>query len=508
VALQVHATRQEYQNLVDQYDGPPQPTDPLFMIKRELSSKPFIAIIDEEEANETLRKREGEKESLEHIEPCNVVQNLIDLVKDVNSPYEDVFQAYKQLPSPGVVFLPRKAIGDLFHHISLPPVKNNRAMLRYLSLVDDMKEARLPLTRSQWNSAVHLAGRCFRKVLATEVEHAIRLWKKMEHEAGVRGNSATFNILFDIVVKAGKFVLADMVLAEMKERNLELDRFTRVGLIYAEGAKGNGEGVRAAYRSLVEDGEIVDTVVLSCVIASLVKAGEGSAAELVFERMKRLNARIVKKLNPVSSPNLQSRSLQPRQVRDIGIALKLAAKSLRHSPTLLQMLQDSQLLTPGVVTFAPLISYHTISTGELDRVATLLHEMAHYGIPLNGRIFLMIMRGFSIHGGIRYSIWTQSRLESVWEAFWLAVHTTSSEQGVDKPPSVGTNHDIYLSKWIVIWCLRAYHQCAGTGRMLEVWEQIRSKWEPEPEEMEQVQKHLGYLIRAAPGYSRKWGIHR
>ena len=40
-------------------------------------------------------------------------------------------------------------------------------------------------------------------------------------------------------------------------------------------------------RALVEAGEIVDTVVLNAMISALVKAHEASAAENIYERMKR-----------------------------------------------------------------------------------------------------------------------------------------------------------------------------------------------------------------------------
>lgn len=497
--LQFHATREEYNNLLDGYDnlqgdpnGPPLPTDPALLVCKSTFTQPLPELTDEGGEDEQFKASEESSLGKRH---DGAVQDVIRLAKDEESSYEDIYQAYKKLPSPGVALLPKNAIRGLLNRMSVPPVKNEKVMLRYLSLVDDMKEAGRPLTENEWNSAVHLAGRCLKTVGATEVESAIRMWKSMEHEAGIRASTSTFNILFDISVKAGKFALADMVLAEMKERKLELDRFTWTGLIYSEGAKGNGDGVRAAYRSHVEAGEIVDTVVLTCVIHSLIRAGEAPAAELLFERMKRMNARFLKAANvgsPLDLPPPSPRRKKLQNLRNLRAALKDAPRLLKHSHEDHKKLQDSRSLTPGLSTFSALISHHAMSTGELDRVAGLLHEMKYYGIPLDGSIFLSLIRGFSIHGGIRYSVWTRTRLEQVWFAFWRAAHPRNPR--VEEANAGRPNEAVYLGKWMIMWCLRAFCRCAGTGRMLEAWEEIKGKWEPEPGELEHVQRFIMVLI--------------
>ncbi|KAK5182169.1 hypothetical protein LTR16_010282, partial [Cryomyces antarcticus] len=163
-------------------------------------------------------------------------------------------------------------------------------MERYLSIVDDMKEAGIPMTVAEWNTAVAFAGRWYERVTAAEVENALHIWKEMEHQAGVQGTNVTFNILFDIATKAGKYVLAEMIMKEMQKRNLKYNRYFRFGLIYYYGLRADGDGVRRAYKDFVEAGEIVDTAVMNCVMVSLIRAGEPTAAEEVFLRMKRLNA--------------------------------------------------------------------------------------------------------------------------------------------------------------------------------------------------------------------------
>jgi hypothetical protein len=50
-------------------------------------------------------------------------------------------------------------------------------MIRFLSVVDDVKAAGGSLTSGEWSSAIAFAGRCFVKVSAAEVESALHIWR-------------------------------------------------------------------------------------------------------------------------------------------------------------------------------------------------------------------------------------------------------------------------------------------------------------------------------------------
>ncbi|KAL8832317.1 MAG: hypothetical protein Q9170_004929 [Blastenia crenularia] len=389
------------------------------------------------------------------------------LLEDEESSHEHIYEAYCRLPSPGVRHLSVQNRRLLLHRLSVIAIKTRKAMLRYLSIIDDMKEALYPLSKAEWNSAIAYAGRCFAPVQASEVETSLRMWKEMEHEAGVRSGRITFNILFDIATKAEKYILAEMILNEMKARGLEYCRFSHVGFIYYYGVRGDGAGVRRAYRDFVEAGQIVDTAVMNCVIASLIRAGELPAAEQVYERMKRL---VYEKTNrPVPNSDW-------RYSRDLGRALDRASRTLRNDKKRLQRLQAEQCLAPNLRTFYIFLDHHVHNTGELRRVTALLEEMQSLQIPMHGRIFLKIFRGFACHGGVKYTSWTRQRLETVWESLLSALN-----QEVE---------GVHMMKWMVVWIMRAFSRCCGRDRTLQIWEQIRDRWKISGEDEKGAIEHI------------------
>ena len=390
------------------------------------------------------------------------VKNLLKIIENDNCMHDEAFEAYSALPFPGVSHLSQWDRDVLLRRLSAIRVKTRDAMVRYLSVVDDMKACDFPLTESQWNSAIAFCGQCFSRLSAADVEVALRTWKEMEQEAGVRSGPITFNILFDMAAKAGKFVLAEMILKEMETRNLPMNRYFRTGFIYYHGLRGDGDGVRRAYREFVDEGEIVDTVVMNCVIASLIRAGEPSAANLVYERMKRIAAKYTGQSVP---------SLTWKETRDLGRMFDSAVRQFKHQPVKLQQLRDEQCLVPDLQTYAIFVDYHAKQTGELRQIATLLNEMKFLGIPMSGRIFLKIFTGFAHHGGIRYTSWTESRLESVWRSFLYVLDQ---------------DNDVEITKWMVTWAVRAFERCAGRERTLQIWEELVKRWNPSGQELDIV----------------------
>ncbi|KAL8657395.1 MAG: hypothetical protein Q9226_001955 [Calogaya cf. arnoldii] len=384
---------------------------------------------------------------------ARAIDRFLHVLEDRISSHGQIYEAYCQLPSPGVRYMAVESRRLLLHRLSVIENKNKKAMLRYMRIVDDMKDASIPLRSSEWNTAIAYAGRCFVHVGALEVESALHIWKEMEQEAGIRSGDVTFNILFDIAAKAGKYVLADMILKEMNERSLQYNRYSYVGLIYFHGLKGDGAGVRRAYRDLVEAGQIVDTVVMNCVIASLIRAGELPAAEQVYERMKRLF-------------HVKTGGFVPhrdwRYSRDLGRVLNQASRQLRQQPEKLRGLQAQQCLAPDVGTFSIFIDYHVRFTGELRRITSLLGEMQDFKVPIQGRMFVKIFRGFARHGGVKYTSWTTPRLEAVWSSLLGALDAQ--------------NEGVQLLKWMVVWVVRAFARCCGRARALQIWEEIRDRW--------------------------------
>ena len=402
------------------------------------------------------------------------IDHLVDMLQDENTSFEAIVEAYLTIPSPGVAYLRENVRRLLFHRLSAVEVRNKERMIHYFSIMEDMKAANLRLIEAEWNSAIAFAGRCYTVVQASDVEVALRTWKKMEHEAEVPSGEVTFNILFDVSIRAGKFVLAEMILREMEARKLPLNRFARTTIILYHGLKGDGDGVRRAYRAFVEAGEIVDLVVLNCVIVSFIRSGEFSAAANVYERMKSFH-----KFKTGSSIQL---NMTWRQTRDLGRLLDRSARRYRTNAEKLRQIQDEQYLAPNLHTYAILIDYHVSRTGELVPIASFLKEMQARGVPLHGRIFVKLFKGFAYYGDRPHTAWTYPRLDSVFESLLNAL---------DDPAQGGT---VTVETWMVIWAVRAYSVCGGTRAAFRAWAELKQRWLPTVAEEAAVKATVGRLL--------------
>ena len=402
------------------------------------------------------------------------LEKLMAMLDQEDCSHDAILEAYSALPSPGVVHLSPWKRRLLLKRLSTVEKKTPRGLARYLLIVDDMKAAGLPMIGAEWNSVLAFTGRCSFPVQAAEVESVLQIWREMEQDSGVESGEVTFNILFDVAAKAGKYALAEMIMEEMRARNLPLNRFARTNRIFYHGLQGDGDAVREAYKAFVEAGEIVDTVVINCVIASLILAGEPQAAELVYERMKRMYS--------VATNGLSPSHYNWKRCRDLGRTLNRAVRHLRSQSEEHQALQNEQLLCPDLRTYAIFIEYHVLQTGELRRIIALLEEMQAFRVPLHGRIFVKLLKGFAKHGGVRYTSWTSARLEKVWASL-LAV---LGHQGDDEAVVA----ELYVGKWMVVWAVRAFYCCCGYSRAMDIWAELRSRWKPSHEEEAAVLIHL------------------
>jgi pentatricopeptide repeat protein len=455
--------------LVDHYELLPDPSaDALQMYQ--LAPGPNLTVSDKSEDVEWPPREyqwpaDGEGQA--------ILQQMGKVLKNRYYDSEAIFQLYRSLPSPRVPYLSAKLRHQLLRNLGTVLRKDERSMMRYLSVIDDMKLNAISLTREEWNTATSFVASYMEKPTAIELEASLKMFKEMEHVAGVEANSATFNILFDAATKAGKFHLAEIIYEEMKNRGLPYNRFHHVSLIYFHGLRGDGDSVRSAYKSLVDAGEIVDTVVMNCVIASLIRAREPQAAMHVYERMKRLHVE--------SSAGQPPRDARKR--REIDRALVKLADRARQNPELLERYKKTSIIAPDIRTYRLLINHLAVHGGQLHMTTRLLDDMSLFNVPIHGSIFLALFNGFAIHGGELYSHWTAKRLESVWTAFVKSHHDER-------------NDDVYIGKWTVIWALRAFKKCAGINRTQQVWEEIDSKWSGESEELDVVKKVMSSLVES------------
>ncbi|PHH59533.1 hypothetical protein CDD81_2895 [Ophiocordyceps australis] len=367
-----------------------------------------------------------------------------------------IYNLYQQLPQPRMLNLTWQWRSRLLKAMGTPRKPHLKAMLRYFELVADTKNAGLTLRRSQWNHALNLAAKHTAPTSHREMESTLDLWKQMELDAHIPGNEVTFNILFNVATKAGNFTLADLIFREMETRGIELNRYHHVSLIHYFGLKLDSEGIRAAYKEMVQAGEVIDTVVLNCVISGLLRCGEEAEAEETYKRMRDSHS---------LAPDLPQRSYMTNKV--ITQALLMFSRISRQHPKLRGHFQNGVHLAPDLHTYKLLVEHYAIRLGSLSKVAKSLDEMKYLKISVHPTIFLILFKGFYVHGGFQGSDWSAYRLEGVMEALY-AIHDQHARH-------------FRLGRWLVIWALRAVRHCAGTEDLKRHFAALAQRWDVPPD---------------------------
>jgi pentatricopeptide repeat protein len=326
-------------------------------------------------------------------------------------------------------------------------------MLRYFALLADIKSAGLTVRLTQWNYALAFVQQSKNWVTSQDNESALQLWREMEHQAGIRGNGVTFNILFDVASKTGNFVLADMIHKEMENRGIHPNRYNHVSLIHFFGLKQDSDGMLAAYKEMVDSGELIDTVVLNCLISGFLRCGDEGAAEQLYERMK---------------DGLGRKGVMPERdyttSKIMTQVLMMFAKVGKKHPALKQSFQNSVALTPDLQTYKLLIEHHAVRVGDLGKVTKYLDEMKRLDIPVHATIFLALLKGFFHWGGTPTSAWSKQRLDGVLSALYEA-----RDQRVK---------DFRIRRWLVLWGMRAMKKCSGDNAEVErMFDEMSLRWD-------------------------------
>ncbi|KAI1821233.1 hypothetical protein F4861DRAFT_520016 [Xylaria intraflava] len=414
---------------------------------------PNITVSDKPEDVE-LQTIDGERKfDEEAFEPTRRLQSVLSdwHRRRANVSLDTIWELYEAVPEPRLTYITARTRHLLMAALASVERKNEKSMLRYFKVVADTTNAGFSLTTTQWNTAMSFAARYVTVTTEVEVEAALNIWRMMEREAGLKGDSVTFNILFDAASKAGKFDLAEMVYTEMTRRGFAFNRYHHVSLIYFFGLKGDSSGVRAAYKELIEAGEIVDTVVFNSLIASFIRCGEEQSAEHVYEKMKETTSRL---------RTMPHRDYTMAQA--ITKTLMMFARVGKEHPSLLPTLRQSALPAPDLTTYRILLNHYGLRLGNLSKVAQFLDEMKRCRIPLSGAVFLSLFKSFAVHGGSG-SDWSAQRLGSVWTAFLNAM-----DIGVE---------GLYISTWLAEAALEAHARYATRSELLDVYECLRSRWE-------------------------------
>ncbi|KAE8144843.1 hypothetical protein BDV25DRAFT_165948 [Aspergillus avenaceus] len=380
---------------------------------------------DEFVASSPSRTLECEEDTIENAVDLQSVNMFLEAMWDENISNQYVFRLYRELPHPGVSLLSKRARGSLLRRFANPPNRRWVDARRFLALIDDMVDAKLPVSRSLWTSAIHLAGRASGKVCKRDLVRAIGLWQKMEHIAGIKSDDVVFTILFDIALKAGHFTVADRLVEEMERRDITFRRPGKVSQIYYYGMRHDSDGVRQIYDAFVATGEIVDTAVLNCLIISFLRTGDTKTAEGLYRRM--LQAQKTVNMDPEQwlshGPSLASEFvLYRKKSRMLNRLLQKSPLLKEQLPDHHRALQEAIPLIPDTRTFHILLSHHAIHTGNLQAFKTVLGDMEKtYPIPPRGMIYLLLFDGFAHHGRKKKG-WTSERLWNAWRAYLRALY--------------------------------------------------------------------------------------
>ena len=368
-----------------------------------------------------------------------------------------IYETYKRLPEPRMLYVPHQWRYFLMKAMGIPATRDMESMLRYFALLADIKTAGLTVRLTQWNYALAFVQKSKNWVTTQDNESALQLWREMEHSAGVKGNDVTFNILFDVASKTGNFALAEMIHKEMEARGIQPNRFNHVSLIRFFGLKLDTDGMIAAYEEMVQAGELVDTVVLNCLISGFLRSGDEGAAENIYERMKQ--GKTYKSLMP-------DRDYTTGKVMT-KVLIMFARVGKRH-PALREKLQGSVALTPDLQTYKLLVEHSAVRLGDLAKVTKYLDEMRMLDIPIHATIFLALLKGFFHHGGLPDSEWSKQRLDGVLSALYEA-----RDQNVK---------GFRIRRWLVLWGMRAMKKCSHDNEEVErTFSDMSLRWDISPD---------------------------
>lgn len=381
------------------------------------------------------------------------LDEFLEYLIDPETPHEKLYELYRRLPPPRPPLLSQESLDMLVARFMTVPERNVQSMIRYLSILDDMKLCGLPISRNEWNAAISLVSRAFHEVTATETKSALSLWEESERYAGgVPADTTTFNILLDMASKSPTPLLTDLILKEMQDRKIQPDRFTYTSLITYYGICGDANKVRETYRTLVDEGEIVDTVILNAVMTAFIRTKEFGAAEYIYRKMRRT----LFEPGPVESP----------PAHDDWEGLRRWAKNLKHIARKRKIVEDymrafNVSLAPDIVTFNMLILVQC-HLGNYARCMELLQEMEQCGVKYDDTISTALLKGFFWKGGSSTSDWTHQRLELVLERIF------DQEKGQR------------MTRSLAVWVLRAVAKVYNSKlKVLMTWGTVAQKWRAE-----------------------------
>ncbi|KAE8353900.1 hypothetical protein BDV28DRAFT_132158, partial [Aspergillus coremiiformis] len=418
-------------------NGKTNPVKDLHEATSKLYRSVFEGVLDWKQAVDTVVENNGQvetsssrasvlcKEKGEDLVELQAVAIFLEAMWDEKKSNQYIFRLYRELPHPGVSYLSKQSRGFLLRRFANPPNRRWVDARRYLGLIEDMVAAKLPVSRSLWSSAIHLAGRASGKVCKKDLVRSIGLWQQMEHVAGVKSDGVVFSILFDIAIKAGQFTVADRLMEEMAKRDVHFNRPGKVSKMYYYGMLQDADGIRQTFDAFVTSGEIVDTVVLNCLIVSFLRAGETKTAEKLYHRMMEAQHTVDldHEQRLYHGPSLTSEfTVYRKKSRRLNRLFQVSASLKDRLPEHHRALQEALSMTPDTRTFHILLSHHAYRSGNLRAFMSIIGDMEKtFAVPPRGMIYLLLFDGFAYNGRKKKG-WTAERLRNAWRAYLRALY--------------------------------------------------------------------------------------
>ncbi|PKY02187.1 pentatricopeptide repeat protein [Aspergillus campestris IBT 28561] len=336
------------------------------------------------------------------------VEELVDALWSGTKSNQYLFRLYRELPQPGVSYLSKKSCGLLLRRFADPGKRRLVDARRYLALIDDMILANLPLSRSLWTSAIHLAGRTSGKVFKEDLVRSIGLWQQMEHVRGIQADNVVFNYV---------------------KRGIVFHRAGKVTEIFFYGAVGDVEAIRRCFDEFVASGEIVDTVVMNCLLRAFLKAGDHERAEQLYQSMVAAQRTLIldgdRWIHGKGRLTAEFAQYRKRN-KELNRLLQLSGALKDRLPEHHRALQNAFSMVPDTRTFHILLSHHAHHTGDIHAFMSVVQDMEKtFTVPPRGMIYTMLFEGFAINARKRRG-WTSARLQQSWEVYLRAIYESKA----------------------------------------------------------------------------------
>ncbi|KAF2672626.1 hypothetical protein BT63DRAFT_475255 [Microthyrium microscopicum] len=329
-----------------------------------------------------------------------------------HTPWSTVYETYLQLPEPRPNHIPEGLLRGIVSYLAasnpdLIEHQNHDLVNAYLHIMDDMLSSNLYISRSAWDTAIHLSLKPSLIIRETDFTNAIRTWRRMEKQHKTKGNHITLTILYLAAAKTGHFNMATHLWKELQRRG-PIDYMAYSARIYALGRQRDRAGILRTYVAMLESGNIIDIDVLNLVIGGLVVSGEVAAGLEVLARIKA-------RCGPRGAITPSRRMVDWREKRRVRKLLRLGPRLPVETRLAVQRLVQEHMV-PNERTYLPLIKYYAVVDGDFARVMGLLVEMAQADIKLTTAVWNLLFRGFGEHGNDDGE-WNQRRLLELWDVY-------------------------------------------------------------------------------------------